>query len=101
MIYKVKARYKEDKLPEFYQKLTDGAISSQKPDGAEIVASMQRAKITAPGLIEWYERCFCPEPLQHERATVYDKYLTDIETEEVGEYGEVKGEPFWERMERG
>lgn len=100
MIYKVKARYKEDKLDEFYQKLTDGTIRSQQPDGEEIVASMKRAKITAPGVIEWYEKCFCPTPLQHERATVYDQYLTDIETEEAGAYGEVEGASFWERMEK-
>ena len=99
MIYHVQARYREDKLPEFYQKLTDGTIESQEPDGREIVASMLRAKITAPGVIEWYEKCFCSTPLQHERATVYDHYLTDIRTEEAGAYGEVEGESFWELME--
>ncbi len=98
MIYKVKAKYKENKLDEFYKKLTDGSIKSQEPDGEEIVASMKRAKITGPRTIEWYEKCFCPTPLHHERATVYDKYLEDIETEEAGEYGEVEGRSFWEKM---
>ena len=95
MIYKVKARFHEHKAAEFYEKLTNRTISNQKPDGQEIVASMKRAKITAPGIIEWYEKCFCPTPLQHERATVYDHYLSDITTEVAEDYGELTGESFW------
>ena len=95
MIYKVRAKYKEEKASEFFEKLSDGSISSQRPDGDEIVASMKRAKIVEPGIIEWYEMCFCPSPLQHERATVYDLYLSDISTEIADNYGDVKGESFW------
>lgn len=95
MIYKVRARYREARAREFFGKLTDGTIASQKPDGQEIVASMQRAKITAPGIVEWYEMCFCPTPLQHERETVYDHYLSDISTKAVDDYGEIEGESFW------
>lgn len=95
MIYKVSARYKKEKAGEFFDKLTDGTVSSQKPDGQEIIASMQRAKIIKPGVIEWFEMCFCSSPLQHERATVYDHYLFDISTEFVDNYGEVKGKSFW------
>jgi len=40
MIYSVKDRFVEDKMAEFYQKLTDGTIQNQKPDGQEIVNSM-------------------------------------------------------------
>ena len=46
MIYSVTARYIEKKMEEFYQKLTDGTIQNQKPDGYEIVNSMKQAKIT-------------------------------------------------------
>lgn len=46
VIYSIKAQYVDEKMDEFYQKLTDGTISNQKPDGQEIVASMKRAKIT-------------------------------------------------------
>jgi len=95
MIYKVRAKYKKDKASEFFEKLTDGTISSQKPDGLEIVESMHRAKITEPGIIEWFEMCFCNSPLQHEKATVYDHYLYDITTELVDNYGDVIGESFW------
>ena len=39
MIYKVQARYIEDKTGDFFQKLTDGTITSQQPDGEEIVST--------------------------------------------------------------
>ena len=51
MIYSVKARYIEEKIEEFYQKLTDGTIQNQKPDGQEIINSMKRAKITESNVI--------------------------------------------------
>jgi hypothetical protein len=94
MIYTVKARYIEDRLIEFYEKLLDGTILDQKPDGKEIVNSMHRAKITSPGVIEWSEKCFCPTPLKHERETVYDYFLTDIETIVSEKYADFDGEPF-------
>lgn len=95
MIYKVQARYIEDKTGEFFQKLTDESIAKQEPDGAEIVASMKKAKIVGEGIIEWYETCYCDTPLKHERETVYDLYLNDITTELVDAKGETKGESFW------
>ena len=95
MIYKVRAKYKPEKAIKFFEKLTDGSISNQKPDGTEIVSSMKRAKITEPGVIEWFEMCFCPTPLAHERTTAYNHYLSDITTELVGDYGEVEGKSFW------
>lgn len=35
VFYSIKAQFIEEKLGEFYQKLTDGTISNQKPDGQE------------------------------------------------------------------
>ena len=49
MSYAVKARYIPEKLAEFYGRLMDDSIRSQKPDGEEICESMERAKITRPG----------------------------------------------------
>ena len=43
MYYTVKARYIPDRIAEFHRKLLDGTIKAQRPDGPEIVASMQRA----------------------------------------------------------
>jgi hypothetical protein len=68
VFYSVKAKYIEENLDKFYQKLTDGTIQNQKPDGYEIINSMKRAKITAPSTIQWSEICFCPIPLKHEQA---------------------------------
>ncbi len=95
MIYKVRAKYNKEKAGDFFEMLTDGTISNQKPDGEEIISSMRRAKITEPGVIEWLEMCFCKSPLQHEKATFYDLYLSEITTEMVDAYGEVEGESFW------
>jgi len=94
VIYSVKARFIETKIGEFYQKLTDGTIANQKPDGQEIINSMKRAKITESNIIQWSEMCFCPTPLKHERETVYDHFLTDMETEKIDDYVEYQGEFF-------
>ncbi len=95
MIYKVRARIIEDRVGELYSKLTDGTIAGQKPDGEEIVASMKRAVLTGPGIVEWYEMCFCPTPLKHERATQLDSHFTDLTTEEAADYETMEGDSFW------
>lgn len=87
-------------MPEFYRKLTDGTISSQKPDGEEIVSSMRRAKITEPNTIRWTETCYCSPPLEHERNTVYDSYLSEIDTRPVDDYMEFEGKPFIDYIEK-
>ncbi len=94
MIYSVKARFIEEKTREFYQKLTDGTIKNQEPDGKEIIESMKRAKITAPNVIEWSEMCFCSTPLKHERETIYDNFLIDFETTRIDDYVEYEGKFF-------
>jgi len=94
VIYSVRAKYREGLLSEFYGRLTDGTILAQEPDGREIVASMKRARITSPGVVEWSEKCFCDPPLKHERETVYDRYLTDMEIEAIEDYVDFEGESF-------
>ena len=98
MLYRVRAEFIEGKTAEFLEKLTDGTIQQQRPDGEEIVASMKRARITAPGMIEWYETCYCPSPLAHERETVYDHFLSEIQTEEISSPPEIRGESFWDYL---
>jgi len=100
MLYKVKAKFHKALLKEFFTKLTDGTIESQKPDGVEIINSMKRAKVTDDETLAWYESCFCATPLKHERKTVYDTYLYDIKTTLVEEKKEdIEGNSFWEQME--
>ena len=99
MLYKITATYKEDRLKEFYTKLTDGSIASQEPDGKEMLASMQRAKINQNNVVTWYETCFCAIPLNHERTTVYDYYFDAFTPTLVeNEKDDIQGESFWEFM---
>lgn len=101
MHYTVTAHFISETAADFLRKLTDGTIESQKPDGKEIVASMQRAVIDEDGVVRWSEACYCPTPLEHERETVYDQHFTDLETEEVERYVEIEGRPFMEFLESG
>ena len=49
MFYRVTAALNTEFAADFLQKLTDGTIQNQRPDGAEIVDSMNRAVITDNG----------------------------------------------------
>jgi len=95
MKYKVTANIIEARANEFFNKLNSGEIASQKPDGAEVVASMKRAIKNDDNSIEWYEECFCSTPLDHERKTVFDFYFTDFQVVEVDSFQELQGESFW------
>ncbi|MEW8200296.1 MAG: hypothetical protein AB2777_21925 [Candidatus Thiodiazotropha endolucinida] len=99
MEYRVRAKFVLNKLPTFYQALVNGTVANQQPDGAEIVSSMKQAKITGPNTIEWFETCYCSSPLKHERETVYDEYLVEIETDLVEERREIEGDSFWSFLE--
>ena len=99
MLYAVRARFIPEKLEEFRAKLKDGSIRGQKPDGEEICASMMRARVTKPGLVQWTEECYCATPLQHERETVYDHYFTELTATEVPEHAEYEGDSFMVLLE--
>ena len=98
MLYAVTARFNSDTAAEFHRLLTDGTIESQRPEGKEIMASMQRARIDEQGIVRWSEVCYCPTPLEHERETVYDRFFSDIETKEVSGHMEFGGQDFMERL---
>ena len=100
MIYSIKAKFISEKMNEFFQKLTDGTIENQKPDGAEILSSMKRAKISELGVIQWSEMCFCSPPLKHERQTVYDKFFSNMEIETIDDYVEFEGESFFDYLKK-
>ncbi len=94
MIYHVRARLRREHADELHRRLTDGSIAQQRPDGAEIVASMNRAVVAANGSIEWSEECYCASPLHHERSTVLDRHFEDITTESIDAHGTYEGQPF-------
>lgn len=100
MIYHVSASFRTELAGQFLQELGDGSIAAQRPDGAEIVASMNRAVIGANGRTQWSEMCFCDPPLAHERATVLDTYFDDMRIEPVGDYESYDGRPFMEYLRR-
>ncbi|MCP4384367.1 MAG: hypothetical protein GY798_23655 [Hyphomicrobiales bacterium] len=60
MIYHVQATAREANAKELLEKLTDGTLARQRPDGPEPVASMKRAVINPEGRAEWSEMCFTP-----------------------------------------
>jgi len=99
MYYTVQARLIPDTASELLLSLTVGTISAQKPDGKGIVASMDRAKIGDDGPVRWSEVCYCSTPLAHEWETVYDHFVTEMETEEVQGCVEFEGEPFMAHLE--
>jgi len=99
MIYHVRAKLNEEHAPEFLRRLTDGSIARQRPDGAEIVASMKRAVVASDGTVEWSEMCFCPTPLLHERETVLDRHFDNIVTEPIEDYASHSGKPFMQYLE--
>ena len=98
MHYSVQAKPVEAALPEFYKRLNDGTIANQQPDGEEIVASMRRATLKN-GLVEWNETCYCNPPLRHERATIYDKFFTDMKIHPAAGVASSDGGSFWSYLE--
>jgi len=100
MIYKVRARLRPGTKAALLGRLTDGTVAAQRPDGAEIVASMERAMFTGDGHVQWSETCYCSPPLAHERETVLDHHFDEIETEEIGAYERYEGAPLMEHLRR-
>lgn len=98
MMYRVRATFRTQSAMDFYRRLRDGSIANQRPDGAEIVASMERAVVNEDGRIEWTERCYCDPPLAHERATVLDAHFEDFQIEPVDGHEKFAGVPFMDYL---
>ena len=99
MHYRVRAQLREETAGELGRLLRDGTIARQKPDGREIVESMERAVVTESGTIEWSQVCYCETPLQHERSTVYDRFFDHLKTEPVDGYLSHAGRPFLDYLD--
>ena len=94
MIYSVRARLIDEQAAELHRNLNNGLISQGRPDGDEIAASMERARITDDGYVRWTETCFCPTPLQHEREVQLDRYFSEIETALIQAHKIFEGSPL-------
>jgi len=97
MLYHVKAWFDEEKREEFCRILTDGTVDGQKPDGKEIVASMQRA-VRGGDRVEWTETCYCDPPLNHEWTTVYYSFFSELETNPIEDEVALEGDSFWDYL---
>ena len=98
MIYRVSGKFLYDKAEEFMQRLKDGTIERQMPDGPEIVRAMKSAIIDNIGVVNWTEECFCPIPLMHERETIYDLYFTALTTEVIPNHEILEGVSFVDKL---
>ena len=98
MIYDVSAKLNVERAAEFHDKLTNGTIARQEPDGNEIVAAMARARVSDDGQVRWTETCFCPTPLQHERETYLDRYFQNIKTRLVDDHQVYDGTPLMDHL---
>lgn len=94
MHYLVTARLKPGTAAALRTLLEDGTIARQKPDGAEIVASMARAAVRPDGTVEWSEVCYCSPPLAHERETVYDRFFDAMTIVKADGYADHDGRRF-------
>ena len=98
MFYRVRAQFKPETAAVLVEKLRDGTIRNQKPDGAEIVDALNRAVVKETGQIEFSILCYCSTPLAHERATVFDKHFDALTTENIEGYENYEGRPFMDYL---
>jgi hypothetical protein len=90
--YLVRARPKEDHLPELRVQLGRKAFVDLRPFGRALTRSLEGARREDGGAV-WEEEDYCSPPLAQEREAVLDDYFEGIEVEEVAQ-----GEG-WRRIE--
>jgi len=99
MFYRVKAKFRPETAAGLSEKLKDGTIQNQNPDGGEIIDGLNRAVVNESGQIEFSIVCYCSTPLAHERATVLDKHFDALTTEVIEGYEEHEGRPFMDYLQ--
>ena len=83
-LYLVRARPKRELLPSLQKELGSGRISNLRPFGEELQHSLENARINdRDGYALWVEEDYCSPPLAMERASVLDRYFSDITVERV------------------
>jgi hypothetical protein len=90
--YLVRARPKEERLPELRVQLDRKAFAGLRPFGRALTRSLEGARRQEDTAV-WEEEDYCSPPLAEEREAVLDDYFEGIEVEEVTE-----GEG-WRRIE--
>ena len=77
MRYLVTARLKADRKHSLLEAIDDKSLGRGSVAGGEYLRNMNQARKTADGQLRWVEVCFCPTPLQEERA-YWEEYF-DLE----------------------
>jgi hypothetical protein len=90
--YLVRARLKQERLPELRVQLDRKAFAGLRPFGRALTRSLEGARRQEDTAV-WEEEDYCSPPLAEEREAVLDDYFEGIEVEEVAE-----GEG-WRRIE--
>ena len=68
MRYLVRARVRPGGESALLKAIDDGTLGAGSIAGGEYIRNMEQARISADGIARWVEICFCPAPLQEERA---------------------------------
>lgn len=68
MRYLVRARIKPGKEEALLRAIEDGTLGAGSVAGGEYIRNMNNARFCDDGTARWVEICFCPTPLQEERA---------------------------------
>jgi hypothetical protein len=91
--YLVRARPREDRLPDLRVQLDRKAFVDLRPFGRALTRSLEGARREEDATAVWEEEDYCSPPLAQEREAVLDDYFESIEVEPVEE-----GEG-WRRIE--
>jgi len=91
--YLVRAKPKEERLPDLRVQLDRKAFVELRPFGRALTRSLEGARREEDDSAVWEEEDYCSPPLAEEREAVLDDYFESIEVEQVEE-----GQG-WERIE--
>lgn len=81
--YLVRARPHRELLAELRQRLDSGEIRALRPFGSALHGGLDEARLEDDGWVIWEEEDYCRPPLAMERASVLDRYFTDLSVEPV------------------
>jgi hypothetical protein len=68
MRYLVKAKIKQGREKALLEAVESGTLGRGSVAGDEYLDNMAKARVGPDGVCTWVEVCFCPTPLQEERA---------------------------------
>ncbi len=82
MKYLVKAKIKEPSKQDLLQEIADETLGHGSVAFGEYVKNMKQARVLDDGTVCWIEICFCPTPLNEEKA-YWEKFFEIISIEKA------------------